>query len=166
MKRITALAVVLLCILGFCIIYLVLSLEGEYRQQMVVMPDFITAEDQFVIFKQIVAVLIYVHLQGCVCRVDGQGIVIGKCDDVVAEVAVGLQHLSRPVFTFVKRTFHLGMCVKISPFPAVGSVKAAVRIVYIRTFERRRLLETINRTVTCCGYCQKGNETDTGCSLA
>ena len=53
-----------------------LSLEREYWNQMVEMVHPVAAEDQFVVFEQVVAMLIYVHLQRAVERMLGEGIVV------------------------------------------------------------------------------------------
>lgn len=85
---------------------------------MVAVLDSVAAEDEFVIFEQIVSVFIYIDLETAVERVNGKFIMVGECHNVVTEFLQLLIYLFRPIVAFVHYTLYLGVGMEIGSFPA------------------------------------------------
>jgi hypothetical protein len=107
-------------------------------------------------FERAVTLLVHIDLEGGVGGMDGEFVVIGEGDDVIAELLVLRQCLIRPLLTFVhrERPFDTGMGMEIGPLPAVSGIQTAVGVEDVRTAERVWVTEVVNGTETGPQDCQ------------
>ena len=117
------------------IIQLQLLLGCQEGQQRVKIIDSVASKYQFMEFEGTPAMLVYIHLKGCVKGVSCELIVVGEGNDIVAKLFQDFISLTRPQFTLIGRewAFHPCMAVEQRPFPAFGSVQIAVWIENVRT---------------------------------
>ena len=81
------------------------------------MQYFIRAENQLVVLQQIQSVLIDIHMKGGVERMDGELIMVGKGDYVLAESGERIIDRLRRVAAFVEDAVHLCVGMEIGPLP-------------------------------------------------
>ena len=123
-----------------------LFLARQERQQRVPVLHPVASEHQLVELERTVALFIDIDLERGIERMRRNLVVIGKGDDVVSQLPVGVIHFLRPGLALVGREgpFHPRMRMQARPFPTEGRVQVPVRIVDIIAGKRRRSPEVIN----------------------
>lgn len=120
-------------------VQLELFLRGKERDEVVEEVHVAAPEHQFVVFEQVVAVLVDIDLQQRVVRMHGQLIVVREGHDVVAEFAVGRIGFVGPVCAFVQDALHPGVGMEVGPFPAERRISAVpIGVEDVRSAERPR----------------------------
>ena len=135
-----------------------LHLRRQQRQQVVETVHAATAEDKFMEFGKVVAMLIYIDLQSCIKRMYCQFVVVGKSNNVIAEPFVDLVHVAWPILALVQQAFNTCMCVQIAFLPAMSEIDITVWIVDVGTGERLGLWEIIYEAAACSHKNHQHNE--------
>ena len=142
------------------VVQLELFLRGEQGNQVIEVDDLFAAEDQLVVFKQVVAVLIDVHLEGGVVRMHRELVVVGEGDDIVVELLQIVIDFAGPEFALVQRAFHTRVTMKEGAFPAIRRIQFPVGIEDVRPLEGSGRAETVNGGYT--GHTDHEQEDDKG----
>ena len=142
-----------------------LSLGGQDRHQVVPVPDFFGAEDQFVVLRKVPAMFIDIDIKGGTGRKVSETVVVGEGYEVVAESSERVGDLGGSVVAFVEYALDHRVRVEERPLPESFPIlfqNIPVGIEYVGTAERLRHCEPVDRTDTCHADCRQKDKDDAG----
>lgn len=140
-------------------VQLELFLRGEERDEVIEEVHVAAPEHQFVVFEQVIAVLVDIDLQQRVVRMHSQLVVVREGHDVVTEFTVGRIGFVGPMLALVQDTLYTGVGMEVCPLPAKSRITAVpIGVEDVWPAERLWFTEIVDGTHTGDEDRQKGNQ--------